>query len=154
MYKRQDYAPSLAQKYLDQFHRKFKHDPLTIPKWFSLQAQAKSATIESIESLKSDPLFDPKRPRLVRALISAFISNIAFSKTFETSYPWLKEQVLTWDKKNPHLASSLLSPFKLAQQLDPKRQAAALVELTALTRNSSLSNQTLAIVNACLKTIS
>lgn len=146
-----EHHESLGHTFLDRFYEQFKEDPLTITKWFSLQAMRPSATIETIEQLKAHSLFDHKRPRVVRATISTFIHNIAFSRDFERTYPWLIEQIQSWDKNNPHLAASLLSPFKEVEQLDQKRQKLVFKQLERLLKISSISEQTREIATACWK---
>lgn len=143
--------PALGKKYLDLFYECFHKDPLTITKWFSLQASCPTCRVATIEKLKAHPLFDHKRPRMVRACISTFIQNIAFSREYKTSYPWLIEQVLRWDKNNPHLAASFLSPFKEVEQMTSNRKKLAYSQLKQLLDEPSLSQQTQEIAAACVK---
>lgn len=139
-----------AQELLAPLQQEGRNDPLKLPKWFALQAAAPHCSLEEIQQLQKAPSYDARRPKLLRALIGTFIQNPSFALSYERTYPWLREQILTLDRDNPHLAAALLAPFKLIKRLDPKRQALAQVQLQEMQGSKTISKQTLEIVTACL----
>ncbi len=91
-----------AQNALNDFENRYRHDPLVMDKWFSIQAMvAGASTLDHIQKLMQHPLFSQDNPNRVRALIGVFASNnlTGFNRVDGAAYHFLCQIVLEIDKK-------------------------------------------------------
>ncbi len=94
---------------LDDFYNKWNFDPITIDKWFSVQATSPlENTLDNIKKLSKHKLFDITNPNKVRALFNSFsmLNPVIFNKP--ESYEFIADKVLELDKINPAIASRLV----------------------------------------------
>ncbi len=110
---------------MEDFFTRWKHDPLVIDKWFSVQSMRKHADgISAIEALTKHPAYAPSNPNRVRALIGGFAMGNAdlFHKMDGSGYAFFTDKVLDMDKRNPGVAARLLGAFGIWRKLDNHRQ--------------------------------
>ncbi|MDO9219326.1 MAG: DUF3458 domain-containing protein, partial [Lacisediminimonas sp.] len=60
---------------LARFYEDFRDDPLVVDKWFTLQAMARTATLDKIRQLMNHPAFTLKNPNRARSLIFSFCNG-------------------------------------------------------------------------------
>ncbi|WP_074380869.1 aminopeptidase N [Bartonella doshiae] len=142
-----------AQNALNDFENRYQHDPLVMDKWFSIQAMvAGASTLEHIQKLMKHPLFSQDNPNRVRALIGVFSSNnlTGFNRIDGASYYFLCQIILEIDKKNPQLASRLLTMMRSWQQLEPIRKKKFESALKTIAEAPQLSSDVADIINRLL----
>ncbi|MCB9753911.1 MAG: aminopeptidase N [Myxococcales bacterium] len=114
------------------FYERWKHDPLVLDKWFSIQALSSlpSATDEVI-ALARHPDFTLKNPNRVRALIGAYSmrNQVRFHDADGRGYTLLADAVLELDRMNPQVASRIVSGFNQWRRFDEGRRARMQAEL-------------------------
>lgn len=98
-----------AARALAAFYDRWQHDPLVIDKWFTLQATARSASVESVRSLMQHPAFTLRNPNRARALVFQFCLNNArgMHRADGQGYAYWAEQVIALDGLNPEVAARL-----------------------------------------------
>ncbi|ESQ88634.1 aminopeptidase N [Asticcacaulis sp. AC460] len=101
------------QAALDAFYDRFRHEPLVIDKWFSLQATCPYPdTLARVEALQNHPDFDARTPNRWRALVGGFAANQSvFHNAEGKGYAFLVKQVLTVDTFNPMTAARMIEPL-------------------------------------------
>jgi len=112
---------------LADFYTRWRHNPLVLDKWFSLQATSRlPGTLEAVRNLLTHPDFRLTNPNKVRAVIGAFCHSnpIHFHDSNGMGYAFLAEQVLALDPLNPQIASRLLSAISNWRHYEPRRCAA------------------------------
>ncbi|WP_375670178.1 aminopeptidase N [Bartonella sp. PS7NMGDW] len=142
-----------AQNALNDFENRYHHDPLVMDKWFSIQAMvAGASTLENVQKLMQHPLFSKDNPNRVRSLIGVFASNnlTGFNRMDGASYHFLCQIILEIDKKNPQLASWLLTTMRSWRQLEPIRQQKLETELKTIAAAPKLSSDVADIINRLL----
>ncbi|WP_375668953.1 aminopeptidase N [Bartonella sp. MR168JLCBS] len=142
-----------AQNALNDFENRYHHDPLVMDKWFSIQAMvAGASTLENVQKLMQHPLFSKDNPNRVRSLIGVFASNnlTGFNRMDGASYHFLCQIILEIDKKNPQLASRLLTTMRSWRQLEPIRQQKLETELKTIAAAPKLSSDVADIINRLL----
>jgi aminopeptidase N len=138
---------------LDSFHRRWKHDPLVLDRWFRLQALAPQAgTFEQVVVLAGHADFTLRNPNRVRSLLGAFSQGnpARFHDRSGRPYEFFAEQVLRIDELNPQLAARLVSAFNQWRRFEPIRRAAMLRTLEGIERKPGLSRDTAEIVARAL----
>ncbi|WP_409361715.1 aminopeptidase N [Bartonella heixiaziensis] len=142
-----------AQNALNDFEKRYRHDPLVMDKWFSIQAMvAGSSTLDHVQKLMQHPLFSKDNPNRVRALIGVFASHnlTGFNRIDGASYDFLCQIILEIDKKNPQLASWLLTTLRSWRQLEPIRQQKLETALKTIAAAPQLSSDVADIINRML----
>jgi len=125
----------------EHFHDRFRHDPLVLDKWLSLQAGSPlPATVGEVRRLMGHPAFDIKNPNRVRSLIGAFAGNhLRFHAGDGSGYTLVAETIATLDEINPQVAARLAGAFEAWRRYDLKRQALMRGELEKLAKLDGLS---------------
>ncbi|EJF98706.1 aminopeptidase N [Bartonella vinsonii subsp. arupensis Pm136co] len=142
-----------AQNALNDFESRYRHDPLVMDKWFSIQAiVAGASTLDHVQKLMQHPLFSKDNPNRVRALIGVFASHnpTGFHRIDGASYHFLCQIILDIDKKNPQLASRLLTMMRSWRQLEPIRQQKFETALKTIAEAPQLSSDVAEIINRLL----
>ncbi|BBL53596.1 aminopeptidase N [Bartonella quintana] len=142
-----------AKNALNDFESRYRHDPLVMDKWFSIQAMvARESTLDHIKKLMQHPLFSQDNPNRVHALIGVFASNnlTGFNRVDGASYHFLCQIILEIDKKNPQLASRLLTMMRSWRQLEPIRQEKFETALKTIAAAPQLSSDVTDIINRLL----
>jgi aminopeptidase N len=111
---------------LAAFEEKWRHDPLVMDKWFSVQAVSRlPGTLERVKGLMEHPAFSIRNPNKVRSLVGVFCSAnlIGFHAADGSGYQFLTDQVLTLDGLNPQIAARMLRIMSRWRRYDDGRQA-------------------------------
>jgi aminopeptidase N len=127
---------------LDDFYRRYAHDPLIIDKWLALQAIIpEPATLERVRALTGHPAFSMANPNRIRALIGAFAqgNHTQFNRMDGAGYEFVADIVLELDPKNPQVAARLMGAFRSWRALEAKRRARAEVTLRRVAAAPALS---------------
>ncbi|WP_332060326.1 aminopeptidase N [Bartonella sp. CB74] len=142
-----------TQNALNNFENRYRHDPLVMDKWFSIQAMvAGASTLDNVQKLTQHPLFSKDNPNRVRALIGIFASNnlTGFNRIDGASYHFFCQIILEIDKKNPQLSSRLLTMMRSWRQLEPIRQQKLETALKAIAAAPQLSSDVTDIIKRIL----
>jgi aminopeptidase N len=138
---------------LEDFHARYRDEPLIVDKWFSLQATVpEPATLARVKALTGHPAFSFANPNRVRALIHAFAlgNQKEFNRPDGAGYEFVVDTVLALDPKNPQLAARLLSALKSWRVLEPARRGLAQAALRRVSATASLSPDVSDIVQRSL----
>jgi aminopeptidase N len=136
------------------FYDRFKDYPLVIDKWFSIQSMAVRAdTIDDVTRLRDHPAFTILNPNRVRSLYASFsMSNpVCFHAKDGRGYDFLVEAITTLNKKNPQIASRLLTPLREWKRYTPDRQAKMKAALQAIAALPDLSPDVFEVVSKSLQ---
>ncbi|WP_208441451.1 aminopeptidase N [Bartonella raoultii] len=150
---RRFYKSDQAQNALNDFENRYRHDPLVMDKWFSIQAMvAGPSTLDHVQKLMQHPLFSQDNPNRVRALIGVFAAHnlTGFHRIDGASYRFLCQIILEIDRKNPQLASRLLTMMRSWRQLEPTRQQKFETALKTIAQAPKLSSDVAEIINRLL----
>ena len=138
---------------LADFYDRYRHDPLIVDKWFTLQATVpEPATLDRVKALTAHPAFSFANPNRVRALIHAFAlgNQREFNRADGAGYEFVADVVLSLDPKNPQLAARLLSAFKSWRVLEERRRGRAQEALRRVSVAPALSPDVSDIVTRAL----
>jgi aminopeptidase N len=110
---------------IDDFHARFRDDPLVLDKWLSAQAQSSlPGTLARVRELMGHPAFSIRNPNKVRALVGAFTQNaLRYHAADGAGYAFHADRILELDPLNPQLAARLLTPLGHWRRYDAGRQA-------------------------------
>ncbi len=138
---------------LDLFHEAYRHDPLVLDKWLTLEASVPAPeTLDRVKALLAHPSFAISNPNRVRALVGGFsgANQTQFNRRDGAGYAFLANFVLDLDQRNPQTAARLLVAFRSWRSLEPVRRAAAEAALRKIAASTRLSPDTLDIVTRTL----
>ncbi len=128
---------------LATFYARWKHDPLVLDKWFSVQAMAPRAdAIDTVRSLLAHPDFDLRNPNRARSLIGGFCANLVRFHT-EAGYRFLADMVIALDAINGQVAARMIDPLTAWRRQNPARAAMMQRELRRILGTTDLSRDTL-----------
>ncbi len=135
------------------FYKTWKHEPLVLDKWFSLQAVADRADApEIVNGLLQHPDFTYKNPNRLRALIGSFCAGNQkwFHRADGAGYRLLAETVVRLNSINPSTAARLLTPIRQWRKYDPARKSLMENELKRILAEKDISNDVYEIVSKSL----
>ena len=124
-----------AEAALSAFRARYARDPLVTDKWLAIVATRPQAdTVERVQALLHDPLWSPRNPNRVRALLGNFARSnpIAFHRRDGAGYALLFAQIPVLDALNPQVAARQLTVLENWRRLDAARQALISSQLQAL----------------------
>ena len=130
---------------LATFYEKWKHDPLVMDKWFSVQAMSRlRGALDTVKELTRHSAFNIKNPNKVRALIGAFCQGnpVRFHDPGGAGYVFLADHVLAIDPMNPQIAARLTTAFTPWKRYDEKRKALMRAQLERILNAPKLSKDT------------
>jgi aminopeptidase N len=130
------------QRALEAFYSAWRHDPLVLDKWFSLQAVSSlPETLSQVRSLYDHTDFSLSNPNRVRALVGAFAAGnpVRFHGADGGGYRFLADVTLALDPLNPQVASRMVTLFSQWQRYDPARRALMRTELERIASAPKLS---------------
>ncbi|MFQ5564931.1 MAG: aminopeptidase N [Paracoccaceae bacterium] len=145
-------APA-ADGLLEDFHARWRHDPLVVDKWLALQASAPlPGTLERVEALTGHPSFDWKNPNKFRSLIGmlAGANPVAFHRADGAGYRFLADWLIRLDAVNPQTTARVAGAFETMRRYDAARQALMRAELQRIAAVEKLSKNTREIVERVL----
>lgn len=114
------------EKAMEDFYKKWEHNPLVIDKWFAIQGMRDHPDgVRAIHKLTQHPAYGGKNPNRIRALIGNFtMSNPKlFHRADGSGYVFFKEQIQLIDKINPQVAARLLDGLSSWRKYDTSRQS-------------------------------
>ncbi len=135
------------------FYAQWRHEPLVVDKWFSIQAgSALPGTLDEVRRLTGHADFTLANPNKVRALIGGFCSGnpYRFHAADGAGYRFLADQVLALDPKNPSIAARLAGVMGRWRRFPDPRAALMRAELERILGAANLSRDTYEIVSKSL----
>ncbi|MGX1497919.1 aminopeptidase N [Labrenzia sp. MBR-25] len=139
---------------LAAYRKRHTDSSLAMDKWFMTQAMAPGdQTLERVKALMSDPSYDAGNPNRVRSLLQSFATGnpTQFARADGAGFELVAESVLEIDKRNPQVASRLLTSFRSWRALDPQRSALAESALLRVSACENLSRDSRDIVDRTLQ---
>ncbi len=139
---------------LQVFYDQWRHDPLVLDKWFTVQAVSKREdTLDRVQALLHHPDFSLTNPNRVRSLVGAFCSAnpVRFHDPGGAGYRFLADRVLELDPLNPQIASRLLRVMARWRRHDPARQALMKAQLERILDHQGLSKDVYEIASRSLE---
>lgn len=148
----ENYTPDLAEERLTHFYERYKEDTLVMNKYLSvLSASEREGTIDRVQALQNDPVYDVKVPNLVRALLGVFARNaVAFHAPTGHGYAFLAEKVIEIDIINPQIASGLTTAFRSYDRLNPENKELMKEALEMILSEKEISANVYEIVQKIL----
>jgi aminopeptidase N len=143
-----------ADALLEEFHARWRHDPLVIDKWLALQASAPlPGTLARVEALTGHPGFDWKNPNKFRSLIGvlAAANPLVFHRPDGAGYRFIADWVIRLDAVNPQTTARVAGAFETFRSYDSARQALMKAELQRIAAVENLSKNTREIVERILE---
>jgi aminopeptidase N len=148
-----DTAGPERDRALDAFYAQWRHDPLVLDKWFSVQALSTLPdTLARVLALSRHADFSLDNPNRLRALVGAFASGnpVRFHAADGRGYAFLADVVLELDARNPQMASRMVSVFNQWRRYDRDRRARMRAELERIAARPDLSKHVYEIVERAL----
>ncbi|MES9898154.1 MAG: aminopeptidase N [Sedimenticola sp.] len=139
---------------LEDFYNRWKHDPLVLDKWFTLQAvSSRSDALEQVKGLMAHLDFSITNPNRVRSLIGVFCSAnpVRFHSVDGAGYAFLADRVLELDPLNPQVASRMLRIMARWRRYDEERQSLMKAQLQRIADSDGLSKDVYEIASKCLE---
>jgi aminopeptidase N len=145
----------LAEPALARFYELFKHEPLVIDKWFTLQATAPEAggkVFARVKALMSHPDFTLRNPNRARSLIASMCmaNPAAFHRADAAGYVFWADRVLELDAMNPQLASRIARVMDRWSRLAEPYRSAAREAVARVASKTDLSADVREIVSRAL----
>ena len=132
-----DSASHERDSLFERFESDWRDEPLVLDKWFALEAWSLRAdTLARVKRLLMHPRFNARNPNRVRALVGAFVLGnfVRFHARDGAGYAFAADQILSLDKINPQLASTIAGAFNLWKRFLPPRRALMEVALKRIAR--------------------
>jgi len=142
------------QEALEAYLKRHEKSSLAMDKWFMTQATAPGEkTLANVRALMGHPLYESGNPNRVRALLQSFATGnpTQFARADGAGFELIAESVLQIDKRNPQVASRLLTSFRSWRALDPQRSALAESALMRVSSSEELSRDSRDIVDRTLQ---
>jgi aminopeptidase N len=142
-----------SKQAFEDFYKTWKHEPLVLDKWFSLQAIADRADApELVNKLTQHPDFTYKNPNRLRSLIGSFSAGNPrwFHRVDGAGYKLLSETVIKLNSINPSTAARILTPLRQWRKYDPARKSLMEGELKRILSEKDISNDVYEIVSKSL----
>ncbi len=111
----------LIEEVLTDFFERYQDDTNVMDQWLSVQASSPSlGTLEHILTLMQHEIFDATSPNKLRSVLGGFAGNMKqFHRVDGLGYEFLTDQLLDLDKKNPQIASRLMTPLTRWRKFEP-----------------------------------
>ncbi|MEM9631385.1 MAG: aminopeptidase N [Pseudomonadota bacterium] len=139
---------------LEIYRNRHEASTLAMDKWFMTQATAPGEhTLQKVRDLMNHPLYDAGNPNRVRSLLQSFATGnpTQFARADGQGFDLIAEAVLQLDKRNPQVASRLLTSFRSWRALDPQRSTFAETALLRISSCEELSRDSRDIVDRTLQ---
>ena len=149
----ENYAPNDVGEALNDFYTRYKDQTLVMNKYFGVCASSRrEGTLGRVQALQNDPVYDPKVPNLVRALIGSFARNpVAFYAESGEGFKFVADKVIEIDALNPQIASGLAGAFKNYGKLSVLQKVQMQRELERIKNHPDLSNNVFEIITKILE---
>ena len=121
---------------IDGFYKKWKHEPLVMLHWFSLQASYASSLSE-LEALEQHPSFRARVPNDIRGIYMSYARhNLSlFHHQDGSGYRFLADRIKRIDAFNPQLAARIVSSFSMMPKMDVERKGLMKTALKSLVES-------------------
>jgi aminopeptidase N len=146
-------ALELKEQAFTEFYDIWKHEPLVVEQWLSMQAGlAKKDNLAEVVKLTEHESFDIKNPNKVRSVIGAFCHQnlVGFHHESGSGYQFLADNVITLNKINPQIASRLLTPLTHWRKQQPQRQVLMQAQLQRILDVDGLSKDVYEVASKSL----
>ncbi len=147
-------AMELKEKAFAEFYGLWKHEPLVVEQWLSMQAGlSKKDNLLEVVKLTQHASFDIKNPNKVRSVIGAFCHQnlVGFHHESGSGYQFLADKVITLNNINPQIASRLLTPLTHWKKQQLHRQELIQAELQRILAADNLSKDVYEVVSKSLE---
>jgi len=137
---------------LQAFYERWKHEPLVMDKWFSVQAfSSLPETFERVRALTTHRDYSRTTPNRVYSLLGGFRMNqVAFHRGDGAAYEFFAGEVLQLDALNPQVAARMVSGFNRWRSFDAGRQDLMRAQLERIAAREGLSKDVFEIVSRAL----
>ncbi|MCA8867596.1 MAG: aminopeptidase N [Rhodobacteraceae bacterium] len=136
------------------FYDQWRHNPLVIDKWFTLQAShaAPENAVATVSALAAHADFDWKNPNRFRSLIAGFamMNPAGFHTESGEGYRFTIDWLLRLDPVNPQTTARMCGAFETWRRYDKARQELIRGELERLSSLPGLSPDTSEMVERIL----
>ena len=146
-------ALELKNRAFSEFYDLWKHEPLVIEQWLSMQAGlAKKDNLAEVIKLTQHESFDIKNPNKVRSVIGAFCHQnlVGFHHASGSGYQFLADKVITLNEINPQIASRLLTPLTHWKKQPPQKQTLMQAQLQRILDVDGLSKDVYEVASKSL----
>ncbi|HUR89944.1 MAG TPA: aminopeptidase N [Ramlibacter sp.] len=145
----------LARQALDRFHSLFRHEPLVIDKWFSLQAGQPDRgghVLGVVKQLMQHEDFNIRNPNRARSLVFSYCSANpgGFHRSDAAGYVFWSERVTELDAINPQVAARLARAMDRWKKLAEPQRSAAREAIARVAAKPELSNDVREVVTRAL----
>ncbi len=142
----------LAEIAEKDFYEKYKNDTLVMNKYFSIiAASQREGTLNRVQALQNDEVYDEKVPNLVRSLIGVFTRNYKhFHAKDGNGYSFIADKIIEIDAINPQMASSLAGAFKICDKMNKHSKSVIKEQLKRVVSTHGLSKNTFEIISKIL----
>ncbi len=130
---------------LAAFYSQWRHDPLVLNKWFSIQARSTAPdTLARVIDLTKHADFDIKNPNRFRSLVGAFSAGnmLHFHDASGAGYQFFARMTLALDPINRSIAARGIEAFADWRRYDQSRQAQMRAALDMILSEPTLSANT------------
>ena len=137
---------------LQAFYTEFENEALVIDKWFTLQATARNADVQTVRALMQHPAFTLKNPNRARSLIFSFCNGnpAAFHAIDGSGYAFWAEQVIALNGSNPQVAARLARSLDRWRKYAPGLQERMRAALRQVADSPNLSRDVAEVVSKSL----
>ncbi len=142
-----------AQDVLSKFYQQWRHEPLVINLWLSIQASSDYLEgVAACNKLLTHEAFDMKNPNKVRSVIGVFAGqNLRhFHAESGQGYSWLADRIIELDALNPQIASRLLGPLTKWKRLNVENGQKMKLALEKILDHGNLSKDVYEVVSKSL----
>ncbi|GGO81048.1 aminopeptidase N [Marinobacterium nitratireducens] len=146
-------ATDAAAAVLDDFYRRYADQTLVVNQWLSVQAgDPRPGALDRVKELMQHEAFDLRNPNKVRSLISVFcnLNAVNFHAADGSGYDFLAERIIDMNRRNPQMASRLLTPLTRWRKYDAARQALMQSQLRRILDSGELSKDVYEVVSKSL----
>lgn len=145
--------PEFAQVGHADFYSKYKDQTLVMNKYFSILASShRSGTLDRVQALQNDEVYDEKVPNLVRSLIGVFARNYKYFHAKDGhGYSFVADKIIEIDKINAQMASGLAGAFKIYTRMNKTNKELIKKELERIIATEGLSKNSFEIISKILQ---
>ena len=147
-------SEELSTPVVADFYKRYKNDTLVMNKYFAiLAASQREGTLERVQALQNDEVYNEKVPNLVRSLIGVFARNYkSFHAKNGKGYSFIADKIIEIDQINAQMASGLCGAFKIYEKMNKINKGVMKRELERIISTQSLSKNSYEIIAKILKT--
>ena len=139
---------------LQRFYEKWRHDPLVLDKWFSVQAGSKrSDTLTRVKALMNHDAFSLRNPNKVRSLLGIFSmeNQYRFHAQDGSGYQLIADAIIELDPINPSISSRMASGFNKWKRFESGRRLKMREQLERIKKVQGISRGLFEIVTRAIE---